>query len=136
MTPMMIFDDFLGMKPSVRPWPQTNQTQTKAFSPKVDIKDKSDHFEFIFDLPGISKEELDVEIYNRDLSIRGKRLGHADQDQDAGLLTRERSLGSFKRTFRLPVELDPQNPEASLENGVLRLKINKSRAAKPHKIDL
>jgi len=86
------------------------------------------------ELPGLKLGDLDINVLGNELTIRGER-------QDAHRETamshrRERGLGSFTRVVRLPVEIDAEQVEATLKNGVLTIAMPKAERAKPRKIEV
>jgi HSP20 family protein len=85
------------------------------------------------DLPGIQLEKLDITVKEGNiLTVQGER---EPTNSDGAVWHRqERLVGPFTRVLTLPVLVDPDKVEASLEQGVLRLKLSKSEAAKPRKI--
>jgi len=85
------------------------------------------------DLPDLDPAKLDVTVTEGNtLTIQGERP--APEVKDAVWVRQERPYGRFTRTVTLPVLVDPDKVEASYENGVLKLTLPKSEAAKPRKI--
>jgi len=101
----------------------------------VDAQETETGYQFLIDVPGMSQEDLNIQIQNRILVIEGQRQSeHADQKD--GYYIRERWSGSFSRSIRLPAAADISNIQATLRNGVLTLTICKTEAAKPLKIEI
>lgn len=84
------------------------------------------------ELPGVKAEDLDVSVVGEELTLKGKRGD--DAPQEASYHRRERGVGEFTRVLRLPVPVNPDQVQASLENGVLQLTLPKAESAKPRKI--
>lgn len=100
----------------------------------LDLIDEGDHYRVQVELPGLSKEDVDVTLNNESLSIHGERK----EEEGKTFLHRER-LYLFKRSVTFPDEVDPNSVEASMQNGVLELKIRKKERRPeqvPRKIDI
>ena len=114
---------------------QPSRAQTSAtVMPPVDIFEDESGFTVIADMPGVSKDQLNVKITGDSLLIEG-----AASVPDIGsmeLIYGEVQIPQYRRSFTLSRELDPSNIEAKLNNGVLRLRIPKGEAAKPRRIDV
>lgn len=80
-------------------------------------------------IAGVKAEDIDISINNDMLTIRGKRE-MMEKIKEENYLYKECYWGSFSRSIILPVEIDAENIEASLENGVLTVTLPKARAAK------
>jgi len=113
---------------SLRPYEQAATTAR----PAVDIFENEEAWIFLADMPGVSKEGLDVNIDQDVLTLRGK----AEASEQSEKLLREFSTGSYVRQFQLPGDIDADKAEASMKNGVLTLKLPKSEAAKPRRIEI
>ena len=101
--------------------------------PPVDIYEENDRFVLKADMPGVSKERLDITLDNQELTIAGS----IDKDQLTDALQySEFNLHDYKRTFIVHDEIDSKGITAALENGVLTLTLPKSEKAKPRKIDI
>jgi HSP20 family protein len=98
----------------------------------VDIKDENDAFVLYAIVPGLSAEDLDIEILNDTVSISGE-FKHEEERDDA-FLRSERPFGKFRRSFRFATELVADHAEAKLENGILNLHIPKVPEAQPKNI--
>ncbi len=89
-----------------------------TWSPAVDVYDHHDRIVFEAELPGIAREEVEVEVEHGVLILRGERR------VDPGLRSRdfhrmERAYGGFRRTFRLPRDVDAARIQAELSGGIL-----------------
>jgi HSP20 family protein len=87
------------------------------------------------DVPGIAGDQLDVELENDVLAVRGERPYPYGSDGDA-VRRVERGFGRFERSLRVVRGLDPNAIEASLANGVLTLRLPKPESLKPHRIQI
>jgi HSP20 family protein len=100
-----------------------------------DITEDPDAFVLSLDVPGMNREDIDIEINSRQLTISGERK--REQEANQGNSYRfERSFGKFRRSFELPDNADLDKVEVSYENGVLRIALPKTESAKPRKIQI
>jgi HSP20 family protein len=112
----------------------------RAFSrdtwmPALDVKESSDRFEMIVDLPGLEPKDVSVTFEEGNLTISGKRQF---QEEDRGDTWHriERGFGTFARSIRLPQTADPERIEASFDRGVLKVSVPKTEQAKPRTIEV
>ncbi len=87
------------------------------------------------EVPGLAMSELDISLTAGELSIRGRREPHAEQE-GVTYHRRERTSGEFQRTLRIGVPIDHEKVGASLTQGVLLVTLPKAEAAKPRKIEV
>ena len=99
----------------------------------VDVREDADHFYLDAELPGFRKEEVEITMENRTLTISAKRQEKAEEKKGEWLLN-ERRYSRFLRTFMLPPTISEQAVNARLENGVLAITLNKREETKPRKI--
>jgi HSP20 family protein len=104
--------------------------------PPADVLVDDEGVSVYMDVPGISAEQLDVELENDMLTIRGERPYPYGTDGDRTGRRIERGFGRFERTLRVPRGLDPDSIEASLRDGVLMLRIPKPEQLKPRRIQI
>jgi len=113
--------------------PETGLTlgRRRTFPP-INVWEDGDDLFVEAELPGMKSESLDITVVGDELTLKGER---PDQAQD-GLTyhRRERGTGAFTRVVRLPVEVDANQVNAALNNGVLLITLPKSEAAKPKKV--
>ena len=83
-------------------------------------------------VPGVKAEELQIEILEDVVSIKGEFIDESTEDTQ--FLRRERPTGSFARSMRLPTLLNASGAEAEVVNGVLKLRVPKAEEAKPKQI--
>ena len=105
----------------------------EGFTPLADVEETDDSFLVEVELPGVKKDEVNIEVSGRRLSVRGERK----QRERAGVLRRnERVLGSFCYEVLLPDEIDVDKIDASLAEGVLTITAPKTKGARAKKIEL
>jgi HSP20 family protein len=107
--------------------------ETVDWSPVVDIKENEDNFVIYADLPGVSKEDIEIAMESNVLTIKGERKKHHDA-KHKGYFRSERVIGTFYRRFTLPETADANNIKAKTEKGVLEIIISKKEIAKPRLI--
>jgi HSP20 family protein len=87
-----------------------------------------------FELPGLKKEDVNIDVHNNRLSISGESKVSEERDEN-GYVVRERRFGRFSRTLQLPQGIKNDEIKASMENGVLTVTFPKSAPeAQPKKI--
>jgi HSP20 family protein len=103
--------------------------------PKVDVIDTPESIEFEAEIPGLSKDEVSVEVEKGILSISGnKRSGSSSEDLT--YIRKELKRSSFKRSFQLSNFLNAAKIEAKFENGLLLITVPKIKPEKPQKIKI
>jgi HSP20 family protein len=100
--------------------------------PAVNLYAGQDGIAVVADLPGVDKDELEVQVHQDTLTLRGTRPPATDRPE--AYHRRERRSGTFTRTLQLPYRIDPDRIEAQLENGVLRLSLPRPSEDKPRRI--
>ena len=96
-----------------------------SFMPSVDISETENEFEVSVALPGMKKEDINVDLENGRLSISGERK-FENEENGKNFHRVESSFGSFNRSFQLPDTIDEDSIEAKYNNGVLNITIAKS----------
>jgi HSP20 family protein len=108
-----------------------------AFIPPADVLIDDDGVTVYMDVPGLRSENLEIELENDVLTVRGERAFPYAREDGSGPVRRiERGFGRFERTLRVPAGLDPEKVEASLADGVLTLRIPKPATLRPRRIEI
>lgn len=95
----------------------------------LDVKDLGDAFQLEADLPGMKKEDLHVDLDGDYLTISAQRREeHDEKDESGNYIRRERSYGSFRRTFDVS-SVDTEQISASYRDGVLSLRLPKKESS-------
>ena len=104
----------------------------RSFVPRVDIFETEDSFVLLADMPGVSEDSVDITLEINQLVIKGYviKIDLSDYEQRY----REYAIGDFKRSFSLSDEVNKDDIEATLTNGVLRISLTKVENAKSRKI--
>lgn len=106
---------------------------TSHWRPAVDVKEESDRFVILADLPGVDPSDIEVAMENGALSIRGERKSEKDEERD-GFRRVERVRGTFYRRFTLPDTADSEQIQARGKDGVLEIVIPKQKKLQPRRI--
>jgi len=106
---------------------------TSEWAPAVDIKEESDRYVLLADLPGVNPANIDVNMENGILTLSGQRDTEAKTRRE-GYKRIERHFGSFHRRFSLPDTVDAEGITARCANGVLEIVIPKKSVLQPKKI--
>lgn len=127
------FDDFDRIVESfLRP----TYASTVDFQPSCDIHEGKDHYLVSFDMPGVRKEDIKIEVQGNNLVISGERQREVKQQDGEATLYHERAYGKFERTFVMPVSINSEKIEAHYENGVLNVALPKVESAKGRTIQI
>jgi HSP20 family protein len=125
---MFDFDRMLAPAGTVRP-----------FVPAADVVVTDEDVTVVMDVPGLKAEELEIELVDDVLTVRGeRRLPYLSESEEQERAWRriERTFGRFERRLQVPNGLDPDKTEASLADGVLTLRIAQPEARKPRRIQI
>jgi HSP20 family protein len=114
------FDDLFWL------WRGTNSmtAMTSYRSPPMDIADHGDHYEMHVEMPGIPKDDINVEVTPNTIEISAQH-DESKEHKDKNWLRRERSTTSFYRALEVPEEVKTDKVDAELSDGVLTLKLPK-----------
>ena len=117
--------------------PDTPRTEDTfgAWAPPVDIFEKSDQLVIRAEIPGVQKEDMDVRIENRVLTLHGERKQETDVREE-NAYRMERVYGTFTRSFILPTTVDAAQVHATYKDGVLEVSVPKADAAKPKQVEI
>jgi HSP20 family protein len=107
----------------------------RRWIPAMDLVETGDHLVLRGDLPGMTEDDVDIEIKDNVLTVSGERKAESEE-RGEGYHRVERAFGSFSRSLSLPQGVDPANVEAKFENGVLEVQIPKPAEAKPTRVQI
>ncbi len=99
-----------------------------AWSPRLDVSETENGLEVVADLPGMEKKDIKVALEENLLTIQGERK-EEKESKEKQYHTIERRTGSFYRALRLPIEVEKDKVEAAFKDGVLTLRLPKSKEA-------
>jgi HSP20 family protein len=126
-----LFGEFFGLEPfspeiaNVTRWPQ------------IEVSHRENKLIVRADLPGLEKEDVDVEVRDDELRISGERRGQSEQRQQGGFYRSERTYGSFYRAIPLPPGAKAESASATFDKGVLEVEIEvPDQSTKGKKIEI
>lgn len=118
-------------------FPNTTTSEESAsvslWSPRVDLGENDTTYFVRLDVPGIDKNDLDISLKDKVLTISGERKDES-QPEGTKFFRREAFYGRFERRFRLPKAVNAKGIEATYTSGVLTIEIPKAEEVKPHQI--
>lgn len=120
-----LFEDF--RRPSNR--------RPESWTPSCDVQETEGHFLLNFDVPGVNKDDIQIDIKDNQLFVRGERKVEHTENQGTRHFS-ERIYGTFSRAFTLPTSIDSDKIEASYSDGVLHISVPKAESAKPRRIQI
>jgi HSP20 family protein len=103
--------------------------------PPADIDETEDRVLIKAELPGIEEKDIELTLLVNMLTIRGEKK-HEKEEKDENHCLGDRYYGSFRRTFQLPADIDPDKAEANFDKGVLKISIPKVEESKSKKIQI
>ena len=112
------------------------QTGDNAFIPPADLLVDDDGLTIYLDVPGLHPDDLQIELDNDLLTIRGERSMPYPPPESGRARRVERGFGRFERGIRVPPELEPESIDASLADGVLTLRLAKPPRPHPRRIQI
>lgn len=108
--------------------PMAEMNIATYITPLVDIKDEGDKYVLEVDLPGVDKNDIDLEVRGEHLIITARKKQEIKEKKE-GYIRAERSFMGYRRVLRLPPDADTNNIKAKYEDGVLRIEIGKNKAS-------
>jgi HSP20 family protein len=106
-----------------------------SWVPPVDVVEEPERLVFRAEIPGVSKDDIDIKVESGTLVLRGeKKLEREVEGETAHRV--ERFYGTFARSFTLPTTIDAGKIQARYKDGVLELVLPKAEVAKPRKIEI
>jgi HSP20 family protein len=112
-----------------------NGQARRRWAPAVDLLEREDSLVLKADLPGMSEDDVQIEVRDSVLMISGERRSDVEDKQN-GYYRVERAFGSFSRSLTLPEGVDADRIQASFSNGVLEVTIPKPEQRKPRRIEI
>jgi len=106
-----------------------------GWTPALDLYEDKDNLYVRAELPGMRKEDIDLSLHDRSLSISGERKSE-EKVKNGEVYRSERFFGRFQRTVSLPTPVAVDQVKAQYKDGVLTITLPKSEEAKPKRIDV
>jgi len=125
-----------GMFDRVLGWPTRRlDADYVGWVPPLDMVDRKNEIVLRADLPGLERKDIQLSVESGVLTLQGSRQ-QEKEEKDDDCYAMERWAGAFSRSIALPQGVDPERVEASFRNGVLEMRIPKTKEAKGKKIDI
>ncbi|MDK2835039.1 MAG: hypothetical protein PWP63_2126 [Methanolobus sp.] len=108
-------------------------SESGTLAPLTDVKDEGNNITVTTDLPGVDKNDVDIDVRDNVLSITAK-CGRESESTDEGYTRRERTYSMFSRTLTLPAAVTSEGAKAKLEDGVLTVTLPKQQLEEKQRI--
>jgi HSP20 family protein len=109
------------------------QSAEAFWTPSVDVIEDADGYVFHAELPGVGRDDIELNLENRTLTLRGERKP-LEGVKPESYQRHERPVGRFVRAFSLPERVDAAHVDASFRNGVLTVVVPKAEEVRPRRI--
>jgi len=106
---------------------------SRRWIPAMDLVETDDQFVLKADLPGLTDEDVHIDVEGDVLTVSGERRAEHEEKRE-GYVRVERSFGAFRRSLTLPEGVDPEAVSASFDRGVLEVRIPKPEQRKPRRV--
>jgi len=123
-----LMDDFFMPSPYFR-----RENNVWDWNPSVDIYNEENSIVLKAELPGVEKDNINIDVKDRVLTLKGERSSDSEVKEDS-YYRRERSFGKFERRFSLPENVNADDIKADYKDGILRVEIPKPVAEQPKQI--
>ena len=108
---------------------------TRRFAPPIDVYEDDEEVTVKAELPGLSKDDVEITVENGVLTLRGEKE-QTEEKQEKDYHRVERRYGRFERSFRLPEYADDTNADATFSDGILTISLPKKETAKAKTIEV
>jgi HSP20 family protein len=127
------FREFEGLRRQMDEWLESAFNGVTVWSPLVDVSETPDAYVVEVDLPGVKRDDVAVELVGNTLAVTGELK---EKERSGWLRHRTRRRGQFEYRTSLPGVVEPDQVEANLVDGVLTVRIPRSEAMKPRRIEI
>lgn len=104
-----------------------------GWSPRVNIVENEKGYTISAELPGVSKDDIDIDLKDNTLSIRGEKKAEK-REENENYIRVESSYGKFERSFHISDDVDKDSVNASFKDGVLKVELKKKEEVQPKQI--
>ena len=111
----------------------SHATKASTWAPRVDLSETEDAYQIRADLPGLQKEDININFQDGTLTISGERKAEA-KEEGKNYVRVERSTGEFYRSFNIPTAIQSDKIAAHYKDGVLQVVVPKAEEVKPLKV--
>jgi HSP20 family protein len=123
-----------------REFDRTFDTETNGNSttwvPAMDVVETADEILCHIEVPGLSREDIDVRVQDNMLVVAGEKKSSGEQQNEGSFRSIERRYGRFERSLTLPRTIDTSKAKARHENGVLTIALPKVEASRPRRLEI
>jgi HSP20 family protein len=123
-----VFDAFFGGSAA-------SANRARRWVPPMDLVETEDNLVLRADLPGMKREDVEIEIKDGALTVSGERKAEHEENAE-GYYRVERAYGRFSRSLTLPEGIEADAVEANFADGVLEVRIPKPAERKPHRVEI
>lgn len=110
---------------------------SRNMMPNIDVSETDNEIEITVELPGLQRSDVEISLDDDVLTIRGeKKAETTEKDDKKNVHVAERAYGVFYRAIQLPAGVDPATIEATMANGVLKIKIPRPAPSQAKKIEI
>ncbi len=131
--PWSVFEELDELHNALTGGPATHERMGTILSPRMNAWEEGDKLFVEVELPGVSRDDIDISIVDNELTVSGK-TEEKEVKKEATYHRRERRSCEFSRTVTLPYKPESDNVTAVSENGVLTISIPRPKETKPRKI--
>ena len=124
-----LFDQFFGRTDG------GDRDTSAVWSPSTDLAETDDDYRLRLDVPGMSADDISINLQNRTLTVSGERTSERTEEGEDAVRV-ERAFGTFHRTFTLPNAVDADNIEATYDGGVLTIHVPKTKESTRRQIEI
>lgn len=127
------------MNQDLEQWFQSSNAPSydeRRFAPPAELLETDEHFMMSMDLPGMTSDDIKIEVQDKNLVVSGERKRELDPEKKYRFQRYEKAYGFFKRSFVLPASVQTDRIEARYQNGVLELYLPKAATAQTRKIEI
>lgn len=110
------------------------RTSGRGSYPPVNAFRSGEDFVVVMELPGVKKEDLDIEVKGDTIRVRGKKS--IDVDSELSVHRRERAQGQFDRTLTLPAKIEGGKVNAEYRDGILTVRLPRAESEKPRSVTI
>lgn len=116
--------------------PTAGGAPAARWTPAVDLLEQEDAFLLVADLPGVSEDDVAIDVEGDVLTLSGARTVHRGVTKEHGAIRAERGHGSFRRRLTLPEGVDPEQITAAFDRGVLEVRVPKPVRSRPRRVSI
>ena len=112
-----------------------SRESSASWAPPVDVMEDEDKIVLRAEVPGMQKEDIDIEMTGDTLTIKGERK-FENEEKQKDYVRIERAYGQFQRSFTIGVPVKANKVKANYQNGILEITIPKAEETKPKKVEI